>query len=106
MITKELQARIPLEKVKIICEHWHIIEFAVFGSVTNNNFKDDSDIDILITFADDTSPTLFDMITITTEFEAILGRKVDLLTYHSIQNSPNYIRKRDILNSMQVLYAS
>ncbi len=33
------------------CQRWHIIEFAVFGSVLRSDFRPDSDIDVLVTFA-------------------------------------------------------
>ena len=106
MTLNDIHTEIPLEEIKPLCERWQITEFAVFGSITSSKFTENSDIDILITFANDSKPTLFDMIQMNTEFEAILGRKVDLLTRRSVENSPNYIRKKDILNSMKVVYAS
>jgi hypothetical protein len=39
------------------------------------------------------------------ELEAVLGRKVDLLTRKSVEDSPNYIRRKSILASAQVIYA-
>jgi hypothetical protein len=38
------------------------------------------------------------------ELEMIFGRKVDLLTRKSVEDSPNYIRRRAILDSAQVIY--
>jgi predicted nucleotidyltransferase len=34
------------------CQRWQMIEFAVFGSVLGSDFRPDSDIDVLVTFAD------------------------------------------------------
>jgi predicted nucleotidyltransferase len=46
--------------------------------------------------------TLFDLTTMSVELEAILGRKVDLLTRRSVEDSPNYIRRK---STAQVIYA-
>jgi predicted nucleotidyltransferase len=40
---------LPIEKIADFCDRWSIIEFALFGSVLRNDFRDDSDIDILVT---------------------------------------------------------
>lgn len=39
------------------------------------------------------------------ELEAIFGRPVDLLDKEAVQSSPNYIRRRTILNSAETVYA-
>jgi predicted nucleotidyltransferase len=33
------------------CQRWKIIEFALFGSVLRDEFRPDSDVDVLVTFA-------------------------------------------------------
>lgn len=102
----ELQIDIPTDIISEFCHRRGIIEFAVFGSVLRDDFSDDSDIDVLVTFAEDMIPTLFDFIDMAEELERLFGRKVDLLTKKSVESSPNYIRRKDILNSIQVLYAA
>jgi predicted nucleotidyltransferase len=42
------------------CQRWHITEFALFGSVLRDDFRPDSDIDVLVTFAPDPGWNLFD----------------------------------------------
>ena len=96
---------LPIDAIHAYCRKWNINEFAVFGSVLRDDFSDESDIDILVQFKDGTRRTLFDLVTMTDELEGVLGRKVDLLTHKSVEESPNYIRRRSILDSAEVIYA-
>lgn len=101
-----LQVDMPIDKINTFCKKWQITEFAVFGSVIREDFTPSSDIDVLVTFDENTSYTLFDLINMNYELEDIVGRKVDLLTRYSVENSENYIRKKHILENAQVLYAA
>lgn len=87
------------------CQRWGIREFALFGSVVRDDFRPDSDVDVLVRFHDDVHRTLYDLSVMTDELEALFGRKVDILTRKSIENSPNYLRRKEILSSLQVIYA-
>jgi len=52
---------LPEEKIAEFCRQWKITEFALFGSVLRDDFRSDSDIDVLVTFADDCGYSLFDV---------------------------------------------
>ena len=93
-------------RIKVFCRRWQIQEFALFGSILRDDFKPDSDVDVLITFAPNVQWTLFDQVTMQDELRGILGRDVDLVSRHGIENSRNPIRKREILDSAQVIYAN
>ena len=54
----------------------------VFGSVARGEETTESDIDLLVDMDNDTS--LFDQATLREEIEALLGRKVDLVTEESL----------------------
>lgn len=99
------QFTIPLERIHAFCQRWGIREFALFGSVLREDFRNDSDIDVMVQFRQGTRYSLLKLVEMSDELEAILGRKVDLLTRKSIEDSPNYIRRRAILDSAQVIYA-
>ena len=49
----KLSIQLPEDKIAEFCQRWKISEFALFGSVLRNDFRPDSDIDVLITFAPD-----------------------------------------------------
>ncbi|MBO1348972.1 MAG: nucleotidyltransferase family protein [Hormoscilla sp. GUM202] len=96
---------IAKEKIAEFCDRWQITEFALFGSVLRDDFRPDSDIDVLVTFAPDSHWTLFNIIHMESELEAIFERKVDLVCKLAIQQSLNYLRRKAILNSAEVIYA-
>ena len=49
---------IPKEKITEFCKKWKIREFSLFGSVLREDFRPDSDIDVLVTFSEDAKITL------------------------------------------------
>jgi hypothetical protein len=64
------------------CRRWKIRELAVFGSFLRDDFRPDSDLDFLYTFAADVHWTLLDLVTMDQELSAIVGRGVDILPWH------------------------
>lgn len=90
--------------VSKICQQWQIIELALFGSVLRDDFNQNSDIDLLVTFAEDAKITFFDLDSIEHQFSSLFNRTVDVVTKRAINNSHNWIRKNNILNNSQVIY--
>lgn len=84
------------------CQRWNIIEFALFGSVLRDDFRPDSDIDVLVTFAPDQRLTWDDWLSMQKEIEVLFNRKVDLVSKEYLKNP---YRRHEILNTRQVLYA-
>jgi predicted nucleotidyltransferase len=103
MLVKNIE--IPTDKITDFCQRWKITEFALFGSVLRDDFRSDSDVDILVTFDPDAHRTLFDLVDMQDELEAMFGRKVDLVSRRGIERSRNYLRRKAILNSAQIIYA-
>ncbi|WP_017325393.1 nucleotidyltransferase family protein [Synechococcus sp. PCC 7336] len=96
---------LPTETVDRFCQKWQIAELALFGSVLRDDFRPDSDLDILISFAPNTPWTLLDLITMQQELEQIAGRNVDLIEKHVIETSDNWIRRNEILSTARVVYS-
>ena len=42
------QIEIPRERIAEFCRNWKIREFSLFGSVLRGDFRDDSDVDVLV----------------------------------------------------------
>lgn len=95
-----------LAKVAEFCSRWKIVEFALFGSVLREDFRPDSDLDILVTFAPDAKWSLLDHVDMQDELKELFGREVDLVSRRGIERSANYIRRKAILESAEVLYAA
>jgi predicted nucleotidyltransferase len=102
----ELQLAIPEEEIASFCRRWKVNELALFSSVLRGDFGPDSDVDVLISFAPDAHWSLFDLVTMQEELEAILGREVDLLERVAVERSENYIRRKNILSNLEVIYAA
>ncbi len=100
------QIEVPREEVETFCRRWQIIELAFFGSVLRDDFGPDSDVDVLVRFRPESRHTLFDMVTMQEDLMRILGRKVDLVSRRGIEMSRNYIRRKAILGSAEVIYAA
>ena len=71
---------IPANAITAFCKRNHIRRLAIFGSVLRDDFKTDSDVDILVTFAPGFTPG-FRFIDLQDELTSLLGhRRVDLVT--------------------------
>jgi len=101
-----MNIRVPSEEIKRLCTKWNIKDLSVFGSVLREDFSDQSDIDILLTFDDDASYGFFELSEIQEEFVLLFKRKVDVVTRNGVESSRNNLRKKAILNSARTLYAS
>ncbi len=102
---KTMQIDLPMEAIHAFCQRWNIVEFALFGSVLRDDFNDSSDIDVLVQFREGARMTLFSLARLTAELETLFGRSVDVLTRKSVEQSPNYMRRKIILDSAEVIYA-
>ncbi len=103
-----MSPRISLDIVGItrFCRKWKIAELALFGSVLRDDFGPESDVDVLVAFLPDAHVSLFELVDMEEELTAIVGRKVDIVCREGIERSANFIRKKAILGSAEVLYAA
>lgn len=100
----KLATQLPNEKIPEFCQRWQIQEFALFGSILRSDFSHNSDIDVLATFETNACWSLLDRVRMEQELAEILGRTVDLIDRDEILESPNWIRRREILNTAQTFY--
>jgi predicted nucleotidyltransferase len=106
---QKIRTQIPINYDKIVafCQKWKITELALFGSVIRDDFHpDSSDIDVLVSFAQDAHWTLFDLVEMEEDVQKTFQRKVDLISRRGIERSQNHLRRQAILNSAQVIYAT
>lgn len=97
---------IPAATLDGFCRRWKVAELALFGSALRGDFGPDSDYDLLVTFRTDAAWSLLDHARMEMELEALLGRRVDLISRPSVERSTNPWRRRAILSSARVLYAA
>ena len=97
---------VPDEEIAEFCRKWRISEFALFGSVLRDDFGPGSDVDVLVRFQEPVRWDLFDLVHMEKELKEMLGRDVDLVSRRGIETSRNYIRRKDILDSAEAVYAA
>jgi len=96
----------PKQKIAEFCKKWKITQLSLFGSVLRDDFRPDSDVDLLVTFAPDAKWSLFDHVRMEEELSAIFGRKVDLVSRRAIERSDNWIRRKAILETAEPYYVT
>ena len=95
---------IDKDQLRDFCRRWKITEFALFGSVTRpEEFRDDSDVDVLVRFAADAPWSLLEWVTMEEELASIFHRPVDLVERVTVEESDNRFRRRSILSSVVLL---
>ncbi len=93
---------IDQETLAEFCQKYHIKRLAVFGSALRDDFRPDSDVDVLVEFQLGHVPGL-DFIAIERELSGLLqGRRVDMVTPKFL--SPRF--RSQILASAQPLYVA
>ena len=94
--------KLPQAEIAAFCRRSHIRKLALFGSVLRNDFRADSDIDVLVEFEPNHVPGFIRLRGMELELSALLGgRKLDMNTPLCL--SP-YFRDK-VLAEAEVLYA-
>ncbi len=97
-----MSSRIPVDRQRIaeFCHKHHIRKLSLFGSVLRDDFRTDSDVDVLVTFEPGQVIGLR-IVDIEDELAQLLGRRVDLV-------SEKYLNRRirdRVLTAAEVQYA-
>ena len=86
------------EQLATLCKEHRVERLRVFGSAARGEERPDSDIDLLVDFADPVG--FFELIELEEELSAFFGRAVDLLTERGL--SPYF--RESILSKTEVLF--
>ncbi len=92
---------IPHDRITEFCKKHHIQKLSLFGSVISENFRQDSDVDVLVEFEPGKVVGLLRLAGMELELSEILGRKVDMRTPADLSR---YFRE-EVLSSVEVQYA-
>jgi len=99
------QIEISEAQVAGFCQKWGVGELALFGSVLREDFRPDSDVDVLYTMLPGHACGFHEYFDMKDELEALFGRRVDLVSKAVVEQSPNWVRRRHILSNHRVIYA-
>jgi predicted nucleotidyltransferase len=92
---------IPRERLAEFCKKHHIRKLSLFGSVISENFRQDSDVDVLVEFELGRVVGLLRLASMELELSKMLGRKVDIKTPADLSR---YFRE-EVLSSADLQYA-
>jgi uncharacterized protein len=94
--------RIPKTKIKDFCLQYQIKRMALFGSVLRDDFRPDSDVDILVVFEPSAQITFMTLGKMKRELSGIFQRPVDLVPQDGLKPA---IREA-VLSTAQEVYAA
>ena len=95
----DLRALADDDLLHAFCRRWRVTELSLFGSTARGEAQEDSDIDLLVSFAPGARWSLFDLAAMEEDLEALLGRNVDLVTRRGVEQSHNAVLRASILGS-------
>ena len=86
-----------------LCRKWKVTELSLFGSILRDDFGPDSDVDVLVVFQPDAPWSMWNLMDMKAELEALFDRPVDLVEKEALRNP---WRKHRILSTYEVVYAA
>lgn len=86
-----------------LAKEWRISRLSAFGSVVRNDFRKDSDVDLLVEFEADVHYSLIDLANLKAQLELVFRRDVDIVEPAALTNP---YRRRHILETAQLVYAA
>jgi len=98
-----LQVQLDRKVLAEFCRMWRVREMSIFGSALREDFSPESDLDFLVSFDPGARWSLFDLMEMKEDLETRLGHAVDLVEKEALRNP---WRKREILSTCEVVYAS
>ena len=96
------RVKVDTRQIGDFCVRWKVTELALFGSVLRDDFRADSDVDVLVTFAPDAHVGLLTLSRMERELSGLLNRKIDLVTKGGLKP----LIREAILAEAEVLYAA
>lgn len=101
----KLKMPLPMQQIGAFCRRWNIARLDVFGLVLRDDFRPESDVDFVATYAPEAHWSLLDRVRMKLELESLLGCNVDLLNRRALEKAGNRQRAAEILAEAQPLYA-
>jgi predicted nucleotidyltransferase len=93
---------IPVERIAAICQKYRVKQLSLFGSALRDDFRTDSDVDLLIDLLPAHGLGLIDYLGCQEELGRVIGRRVDLVQKSGLKQ---FVREK-ILRTQRILYAT
>jgi len=92
---------INVEELYEIFKDYAVEELYLFGSILREDFTNESDVDILISFKKNSNYSLFDIMDLREKLELYFKKNVDLIEKDGIRNP---YRRKEILSTARRIY--
>jgi len=93
---------VPERKIKEFCQRYQVRRMALFGSVLRDDFRPDSDIDILVVFDHSARTSFMTLGKMKRELSTLFQRPVDLIPQEGLKP----VIREAVLSSSQEVYAA
>ena len=105
MATKKpsrIKIKIPQKELNEFCQRYQIQRLALFGSVLGDNFRAESDIDVLVSFQPNAKIGFITFSRMQRELAELLKRPVDLVPIDGIKP----VIRESVLANIEEIYAT
>lgn len=99
---RALALHFPMERVAEVSRVHHVRELSVFGSALRDDFRDDSDLDMLVLFEPDASIGFLELAALQHALEDAIHRPVDLVSKRGL----NCVIRQQVLDDARVIYGA
>lgn len=93
---------IARESLSETCRRYHVRKLALFGSVLREDFRADSDIDVLVAYEPGAQMSLFNHFGLDRELEQLFGREINLISKRGLRP----LLRKDVLRTAATIYAT
>jgi len=100
---------IDRDHLAALCRRHHVAKLELFGSRAQGTARPDSDVDLLVTFEPDRTPSFLapdGFVALTMALEQAFGHPVDVLTRDTVEKDRNGIFRAQVLENVEVLYGA
>jgi uncharacterized protein len=102
MVTVRHNIEIDMDALAEICRRYYVRELSLFGSVLRDDFREDSDVDVMVDYQPEARVSLFAMSDLRYELMELFGREVDLVSKRGLRRG----YREHILSTCEHLYAT
>ena len=97
---------IPTDRLAAFCRKWRVSRLELFGSVLRpDEFRPESDVDVMVMFDPDASPTAYTLLDMRDELADLFARPVDLVPRLAVEQGQRPGTRQAILETARVIYA-
>jgi len=97
-----VKIRVPKKELADFCRRYNVQKLALFGSVLGNNFRADSDVDVLVSFQPNAKIGFITFSRMQRELAELFNRPVDLVPMDGLKP----VIRASVLSNIEEVYAS